>query len=144
MAVLRRQSDKIELLETVPLFSNLTKKQLAEVARHTDELHLERGKALTRQGEAGNEMFVIVEGAATVRRDGKLLSQRGPGDFIGEMSLLDGHPRSATVTTDEDTVVLVMHRNDFSQLLDDVPGLTRRVLAGLSQRVRELDARVAS
>ncbi|MFQ5968026.1 MAG: Crp/Fnr family transcriptional regulator [Acidimicrobiia bacterium] len=140
MAALRRHSDKTDLLKQVPLFANLSPKQLTEVARHTDEIKKEAGSVLAEQGDLGNEMFIIVSGSATITRDGQKLASRGDGDFVGEMSLLDGQPRSATVTVEEDSVLLVMHRSDFSQLLDDVPGLARKILQGLSQRLRETDA----
>jgi CRP-like cAMP-binding protein len=142
MALLRRQSDKIAALRQVPLFSNLTKKQLIEVARHTDEVAVAAGTDIATQGELGNEMFVIVAGSVTVRQNGRKITSRGKGDFIGEMSLLDGQPRSATVTTDVDSVLLVVSRRDFSQLLDDVPGLARRILTGLSRRLRETDSKL--
>ena len=140
MAALRRHSDKTDLLKEVPLFTNLTPKQLTEVARHTDEISRDAGTVIAQQGDIGNEMFVIVSGSATITKDGRKLTNRGDGDFVGEMALLDGQPRSATVTLDEDSVLLVMHRSDFSQLLDDVPGLARKILQGLSQRLRETDA----
>ena len=142
MPLLRRPSDKVDLLREVPLFSGLNNKELAEVARHADEVQAEEGETIANQGELGNEMFVIVDGSVTVRRDGTDISTRGPGDFIGEMSLLDGQPRSASVITTKDSVLLVMHRSEFSQLLDDVPGLARKILAGLSQRIREADAKL--
>jgi len=139
---LRRQSDKIELLRGVPLFANLSSKHLNEVARHTDVATRPAGSVIARQGDLGSEMFIIVEGQVVITRDGRKLTTRGKGEFIGEMALLDGQPRSATVTTIEDCVLLVTHRRDFSQLLDDVPGLARKILQGLSQRLREMDARL--
>ncbi len=142
LIALRRRSDKIDLLKQIPLFANLSSKQLTEIARHTDEISRQAGTVLARQGDLGNEMFVIVSGSATITRDGQKLTSRRAGDFVGEMALLDGQPRSATVTLDEDSVLLVMHRSDFSQLLDDVPGLARKILQGLSQRLRETDAKL--
>jgi CRP/FNR family transcriptional regulator, cyclic AMP receptor protein len=105
---LARRSDRIDLLKTVPLFSGLSLKQLNEVARHLEEVPVPRGIMLAREGQAGNEFFVVLEGKAAVRRRGRRIATLGGGDFFGEMSLLDGAPRSATVSAETDGVVLVM------------------------------------
>jgi CRP/FNR family cyclic AMP-dependent transcriptional regulator len=140
--VLARRSDRIDVLKSVPLFRGLNLKQLNEVARHLEEVPVPRGTMLAREGQPGNQFFVVLEGKAAVRRRGRRIATLGGGDFFGEMSLLDGAPRSATVSAETDGVVLVMQRREFGALLDRVPGLLRKIAVGLSQRLREADERI--
>jgi CRP/FNR family cyclic AMP-dependent transcriptional regulator len=139
---LARRSDRIELLKTVPLFRGLNLKQLNELVRHVEEVPVPRGTMLAREGQPGNEFFVVLEGKAAVRRRGRRIATLGEGDFFGEMSILDGAPRSATVAAETDGVVLVMQRQEFGALLDSVPGLAKKIAVGLSQRLREADDRI--
>jgi len=136
MPVFTRRSDKADALAKVPLLAGLSKNQRMAIARHADELAIPAGAELTRQGDMGREAFLLVSGRATVRRNARKLATVAPGDVIGEMALLDQQPRSATVTANEEMVVLVMSGRDFSVLLDEVPGLSRRLLATMSQRLR--------
>lgn len=142
MPPLARRADRIELLQKVPLFQGLTQKQLAKLARHVEEVPVPRGTMLAREGQPGNEFFVVLQGRAAVRRRGRRIATLGKGDFFGEMSILDGAPRSATVATETDGVVLVIRRREFSALLDTVPGLLRKLAVGLSRRLREADDRI--
>ena len=136
---LRNRSQKIEMLQSIPMFSYLTKKQLGEVARHTDELQVDAGHVLAREGAIGHELFIIVEGTATVSRNGKTLAELGPGDCVGEMSLLDRKPRSADVVADEPMSVLVIGGRDFKPLLESAPDLSLRLLRSMAQRLRDAD-----
>ncbi len=138
-ALLHRYSDKIEALRRVPLFSTLSKRDVGIVARHADEIAVPAGKVLAAQGKPGNAFYVIVRGSATVKRDGRKLAELQAGDFFGEMAVLDGLPCSATVVADEECVLLEMHRRHFSAILDDVPAITRKLLVGLSARLRCAD-----
>jgi len=135
----RRQSEKTEVLKGVPLFSNLSQRQLSLIARHADEAHLEAGRILARQGEVGLEFLLLVEGTARVERNGKFLTRLQTGDFFGEMSLIDGKPRSATVIAETPVTLLAIHRRSFSYLLDTIPGLPRKMLATLCERLRQAD-----
>ena len=112
----------LDHLRNVPLFSSCTKKELQTIARATDEITVPAGHELTDQGQIGREAFVIVDGSATVKRNGKKVATLGPGAVVGELSLLDHGPRTATVTTDTDTTVLVIEQRHFMAVLDDVPG----------------------
>lgn len=132
-------ADKIETLTQVPLFRHLSRRHLEQIAQHVEEVPLAAGQALTREGEAGRECLLIVKGTARVDKDGTTLARRGPGESIGEMALLDGEPRSATVTAETDVDLLVLSSRDFSRLLDSVPDLSRKLLMTLSQRLREAD-----
>lgn len=140
----RRQSDKVDMLKNVPLFNALSRRDLQFVARAADEVGVAQGKVLTRQGGLGREFLLILDGGARVERDGKLIARLGPGDFFGEMSLIDGKPRSATVIAESPTALLVVHARSFGALLDAVPGLQRKILSGLSERLRAADAALAS
>jgi CRP/FNR family transcriptional regulator, cyclic AMP receptor protein len=137
--LLRNRSQKIEMLQEIPIFSYLTKKQLEEVARHADEVEVEAGHVLAQEGARGGELFVIVSGTATVTRRGEKLATLERGDFVGEMSLLDGKPRSASVVADEDMTVLIISAREFEPLLLAVPKLGVRLLMALAARLRAAD-----
>lgn len=141
---LPRRSDRLDVLRKVPLFSRLSRRHLDLIARHADEVRLNTGKVLARQGELGLEFLLIVDGSARVERDGKQIARLAAGDFFGEMSLIDGKPRNATVIAETPIVLLVVHKRAFSQLLDAVPGLQKKVLVTLCKRLREADAALAS
>jgi CRP-like cAMP-binding protein len=94
---------------------------------------------LTRQGEPGDEFFIIIDGTALVTLSMHKRHRLRPGEFFGEMSLLDGEPRSATVKAETDLRVMVISRVNFWQLLREVPELTQKMLVNLSRRIRELE-----
>jgi CRP/FNR family transcriptional regulator, cyclic AMP receptor protein len=138
----RRSKDaKVELLSNVPLFSACSKRDLRRIAALVDEIEVPEGKVLIRQGEPGWECFVIAEGKAKATIRGVGSTSLGPGDVVGEMSLLDHGPRSATVTAGTDMHLLVLGSRSFSTLIDDVPVVGRRIMAALAGRVREVEAR---
>lgn len=139
-----RRSDRLDSLRKVPLFSGVSRRHLDLIARLADEVRWDAGKVLARQGERGLEFLLIVDGSARVERDGKLIARLGAGDFFGEMSLIDGKPRTATVIADTPIVLLVIHRRSFGYLLDDVPRIQKRVLVTLCERLREADTTLAS
>ena len=126
----------LERLGALPMFGGCTNKELRDIARIVDELQVESGRVLMSQGDAGQEAFVIEEGAAEVVRDGQLLATVGPGSYVGELALIDAGPRSATVTATTPMRVLVIGTREFSTLLDEVPGLARRVLVSTARRLR--------
>ena len=111
----------------------------AQIQWETDELTVPTGHLLTDQGQTGREAFIIVDGSATVKRNGKKVATLGPGSVVGELSLLDHGPRTATVTADSDTTVLVIEQRHFLGVLESVPTLARKLLASLAGRVREFD-----
>lgn len=139
----RRTPDrKIERIRQIALFRTFSDKELEDVARHVDEVNADTGEVLTRQGAKGQEVLVIVEGGARVERDGRELAALGPNDVVGEMSIIDQQPQSATVTVTEPSRLLVMHRTDLVRLMEEVPGFTRKVLESVVQRLREADERL--
>jgi CRP-like cAMP-binding protein len=130
-----RKNAKLELLKTVPLFSRCSKKELEEVAQLADEVDLPAGRNLATEGATGKEFVVIVEGGADVRRKGRKINTLGSGDFLGEIALIAGIPRTATVTTTEPSYVLVVTAQAFKQLLRDSPSIQLKVLEALAHRL---------
>ncbi len=133
------KNDHIERLKAVPLFSNLAKKDLNAIAKATDEVTFPAGHALITEGEMGNEAFVVLAGSVTVTRNGKRVASLGPGDVIGEYTILEHAPRVASVTCDDDCTMLVIDRRHFSALLESTPALAIKFLQELAGRLRELD-----
>jgi CRP-like cAMP-binding protein len=133
------QDEKMERLATVPILEECTGRQLREVARITEVMEAPAGTVLTRVGEPGDEFFMIVDGSARVDVPGGGTRTLAPGDFFGEMSLLDGGPRSATVTADTPIRVLVIKRRHFTTLLKEAPALAHKILVILARRVRDLE-----
>ncbi|MDH3754327.1 MAG: cyclic nucleotide-binding domain-containing protein [Acidimicrobiia bacterium] len=131
-----RQAEKVELIRRVGLFGGLSRRQVTQVARLADELRCVTGAVIIEQGESGDEFFIVAEGSVDVRKNGRKVAALAPGEWFGEMSLLDGGPRSATVTTAEDCVLVVLHRDDFERLLEAAPEIMRVLLTTLSKRLR--------
>jgi CRP/FNR family transcriptional regulator, cyclic AMP receptor protein len=133
------RDQKVERLQQVPLFEGCSRRQLNAVAKITAVGEAAAGQILTRVGEPGNEFFLILDGTARVDISPQKHRRLGPGDFFGEMSLLDGQPRSATVVTETPLRFLVITRKNFARLLNEVPGLTQALLTTLSRRVRQAE-----
>ena len=134
---------KLELLRGVPLFAACSRTNLARIARLVDEVDLPAGHVLTEQGRVGNEFFVIVEGRVRVDRDGRQIDTAGPGDFLGEIALIDHRPRTATATCETPCRVLVLGHREFHTLLADTPSIATEVLKALAQRLRNLEPQAA-
>jgi CRP/FNR family transcriptional regulator, cyclic AMP receptor protein len=130
-------SNLVDHLASVPLFSGCSGEELQRLARVVDEVTVPAGTKLTVEGDLGREAFVIVDGAAAVSKQGDEVALLGPGDHVGELALLDGGPRSATVTTTTDTTVLVMSKPAFNGVLDEIPALAHRLLVSVARRLRE-------
>ncbi len=140
MAFLRSASSKVEMLRKVPLFSGLSPRQLAQIAKLADEIEVPAGKQLATAGDVGHELFVIVDGDASVRMRGGRTKRLGYGEFFGEMSLIDGGPRSATVVATTPMKLLVLSHREFWSLLNAAPQVTGKIMRTLSQRLREAEA----
>ena len=130
-----RKDAKVELLRTVPLFHGLSKRDLQEIASLADEVDLPAGRTLTTEGESGREFLVVVDGAAEVRRGGRKINTLSSGDFLGEIALVTGGPRTATVTTVRPTRVLVITAQAFRRLLRTKAGLGLRILEAMAVRL---------
>jgi CRP-like cAMP-binding protein len=134
-----RQDDKIRHLQNVPMLRECSPRQLRAVAKIAKIVEGSAGTVLTSEGQAGDHFFIIADGSVTVRVPTGTQFTLAPGDFFGEMSLLDGEPRSATVEADTDVRLLVIERRNFWALLREIPGLTQTILRTLSRRVRQLE-----
>jgi CRP-like cAMP-binding protein len=135
----RPKKEQLEHLRSVPLFAACTNKELERIAKASDELHVPAGTVLTDQGAMGREAFVIMEGTAVVKRNGKKVASVGPGAVIGELSLFDHGPRTATVTAESNLDVLVLDQRNFAGVIDTVPSVAHKIMASLAAKVREFD-----
>ena len=134
------QNTKVEALKDAPLFQGLSKKELTELARHSEDMEVPEGYVLTKEGATGQEFFVIVEGKVEVKAKGKSFGDRGDGDFIGEIALLEDTKRTATVTAKTPLRLFVLTRQDFRSLLDQNPEIERKVLQTLARRIVDLSS----
>lgn len=130
---------KVNILKTVGLFSACTTKELTRIASLADEVTVPAGAVLTQEGKPGREFFAIVTGEAKVTLRNRKLATLSAGDFFGEMSLLDQGPRAATVTATTPMTLMVLDARNFSTLLDHSPSVSRKILRGMAQRLRELE-----
>ena len=135
-----RMDDRIKTLSTVGLFSGCSKKELQSVARLCTPLSVEEGFVLTTEGTPGRECFVIADGKARVTIGGRKVGEVGPGECVGEMALLDGGPRTATVTAESPMNTYVLTVSEFGSLLDVSPIIVRKIATSLAQRLRALEA----
>ncbi|HKT44186.1 MAG TPA: cyclic nucleotide-binding domain-containing protein [Gaiellaceae bacterium] len=126
---------KIDLLKQVPLFQHLSNRELGGLAEVADEIDVPAGRALTREGVTGKEFVVLAEGIADVEQDGEIVNTLGPGDYFGEISLVTGVPRTATVTTRTPSRLLVLTAPAFRSLIGRAPGIRQRVVARAALRL---------
>jgi CRP-like cAMP-binding protein len=125
-------------VKAVPMFSVCTKKELQVIARLSTERDVPAGKVLTEQGKPGQEFVIVLDGTAVATRNGRKVKQFGPGDYFGEIALLDPGERTATVTAETPMTIAVVSPSEFGQMLDEVPALAHKVMRGLARQIREL------
>jgi len=130
---------KVALLEKIPLFEELSTKETHQIARLVTEIKVPAGTKLAKVGETGGELFAIVDGEAVVRTKPGRTTVLKAGDFFGEMSLIDGQPRSATVEATTPSRLLVLDRRDFWHVLDGKTAIVRKVMQTLCRRLREAE-----
>ena len=126
---------KADALGRAPLFAELGRGELHELAKVTEDLEVEEGKVLCREGETAREFFVIVDGEVEVTKGGELVRKLGPGDFFGEIALIEHLPRTATVIARSPLRFFVLTSQSFLALLDREAGVERQVLRALARRV---------
>lgn len=131
-----RTNPNIERLRSVPLFSACTDEELKVISSSTTEVHARAGDVLAREGRIGREFVVIVEGTAKVSVADREVAVLGPGDFFGEIALLDNGPRTATVIAETDLVADVSSQQEFAKLMEGAPTLARKLLVGVAGRLR--------
>lgn len=136
------RKDSIDKLRKVKLFSACSQRELQKVAKASDELLLPAGSILMEQGDTGRQAFVVIEGTAIVRRNRRKVAELGPGESIGELSLFDLGPRTATVEAGTDLRVLVLTSRALLSLLDESPSLARKMLSSMATRIRDLDRKI--
>ncbi|MDH4345588.1 MAG: cyclic nucleotide-binding domain-containing protein [Thermoleophilia bacterium] len=135
-----RKNRKAELLRSVPLFSECSKRELGDVAELADELSVPAGTALMREGERGREFVVLVEGTVKVTRKGRKVAELGDGDFVGEIALVADVPRTATVVASSPLRMLVVSDRAFQRLLRQQPALAAKVMRSLGERLAAMSA----
>ena len=136
-----RKDSKLDHLAQVRLFRACSRKELTTIGRASDEVRVSAGKTIVEEGQTGHEFFLILEGNASVTRNGRKVATLGPGDYFGELALLDRGPRNATVKADGDMEVLVLGQREFSGVLDEVPTIAHKLLSSMATRLREADAK---
>jgi CRP-like cAMP-binding protein len=132
---------RVDLIGNVWLFERCSQRELDVLQSAATALQVPAGRVLAEQGELGREFVVIVDGKASVTRDGTEIAVLGGGSFFGEMSLLDGRPRSATVTTLEPTQILVLTSGGFRNVVNTMPSVDRKMLAVLAERLRDIETK---
>ena len=133
------RSDRHDKIRNLALFAGCTPDELDEIDRLADEVHVAAGRTVLKQGDLGQEFALIVDGEADIVKDGVTVATIGPGNYFGEVALLDSINRTASVVARTDLVLEVLDRRGFNTLLDDLPKLSRSLLTGLAHRLAELE-----
>jgi CRP/FNR family cyclic AMP-dependent transcriptional regulator len=133
-----------EQLAAVPLFEELSKKQLRRISSLMTRIDRPAGQVLTTEGQPGFEFFIVLEGEVEVRQGDQVIATRRPGDYVGEIALLDRRPRTATVVATTPVSVEVLSRREFVSLLAEVPELSEQIMATMARRLADLEAEAAT
>jgi CRP-like cAMP-binding protein len=137
------QAEIVRILEGVPLFSGLTKRQLRAVAGTCSEITYAPDDVIVKELDTGQHLVCIVEGAAKVVRNGRTIARLSGGDVVGEIALLDGEPRSASVVATEPTTGIALYQTAFKKLLAEHPTMCTKLLLSMAARLRESDKKLA-
>jgi CRP-like cAMP-binding protein len=121
-------------LRDIPMFAKLSRKQRKLLALRADEVEVQPGRLVCRKGESANELYVIEEGTAKVMRDEQYLDELGPGDFFGEMGVLDDAPRNAHVVATTPMTLMILSAAALKELQREKPELARRISSTIEQR----------
>ncbi len=143
MAVFRNKNQKSEALARIGIFNGLTKTDLGVLAKHADEVVLDKGTMLASEGRVGQQMFYVEQGEVSVRRKGRKLATLTRGDVVGELSLIDGQPAVADVRCETDVIALVMSVQDFQTVMNESPNFVQKLLKAVVIRLREADKALA-
>lgn len=127
-------------LASIPLFAGLSRKERRSVAQRADEVDVEAGREIVREGEYPYEFFAIEEGTAEVKRGDQHLAELGPGDFFGEMGLIENAPRNASVVTRSPLTAVVMTGSAFRQIDRELPEVSKKIRKAIDERCRHLMA----
>ena len=135
--------EKLDHLRTVPLFSRMGKRELERLGQLADEIEVGLDQVLAEQGHVGHEFFIVLDGRVRVLDGKRPIAELGRGDFFGEIALLDGVPRTATVRADGITRLLVVGHREFHALMDEFPTVRSAVLEAVAERLRRVEADAA-
>ena len=135
------QAQRITALQQVLVLSGLSRAVLRELARRAEEVNVPKGAFIFRQGDSGKEVYVILDGSFVVRRHARKIDSFKKGEVFGALSLIEDMPRSASVVAVEESVVLVVHRKDFEELLE-IPRVAKAVIRALAARLREAEEKI--
>jgi CRP-like cAMP-binding protein len=133
-----------ERLAEVPLFEGLSKQQLRRISNLMTRIDRPAGQVLTTEGEHGSEFFIVLEGEVEVRQGDRVIATRKPGDYVGEIALLDKRPRTASVVATTAVSVEVLSRREFVSLLAEAPELSEQIMATMARRLAELEIETTS
>jgi CRP/FNR family transcriptional regulator, cyclic AMP receptor protein len=133
-----------DLLAQVPLFEGLSRRHLKQIAEHADEISFREKETIVEAGEPGGSFFVIVEGEVRVVRGDRTIARAGPGEFFGEISLLDGGPRTASVIAETPVVAIRLFKASFDKVVRDEPRVAGKILAVVARRLREAERTVTA
>jgi len=133
------RDEKLDLLHRIPLFNGLDRHQVERLGQLAEEVDVPAGKVLIRQGDVGGDLMVLATGTVAVDRDGSRINTLGPGDFFGEIALIDGGARTATITTEQPCRLVVLGHREFHAAMDEFPAVASQILATLAHRIRTLD-----
>ncbi|GAC1419876.1 MAG: hypothetical protein NVSMB57_14080 [Actinomycetota bacterium] len=133
------REEQLSLLSNVSLFSELSKKEQEHILQACKEVHFPAGHTIVEQGSTGVSFHLILEGTADVQAGGKSKASVGPGDYFGEIAIIDGRSRSASILATSDVTTLALTSWDFLQIVRSTPSLAEKLMIGLCKRIRELD-----
>lgn len=133
------RDEKLDLLHSIPLFSRFDHKHLERLGMLAEEVDVPAGKVLVRQGELGDDLMILVRGLVAVERDGENINKLGPGEFFGEIALIERGPRTATVTAETACRLLVLNHRSFHAVMEEFPEVAAQVLLTLAHRLRSLE-----
>jgi len=131
----------LEHLRTVPMFAGCSKRELQAIQKAGDQITMTAGTLIVDQGQMGREAFVLLDGEVTVRRGGRKVVTLGPGAVVGELSLLDHGPRTASVICDSECSLFVLDQRHFQKVIEQNPQIAMKLLGTLAGHIRSLDRR---
>ena len=133
-----------DLLGQVPLFEGLSRRHLKKIAEHADEISFREKETIVEAGQPGGTFFVVVEGEVKVTQGQRTIARAGPGEFFGEISLLDGGPRTASVIADTPVVAIRLFKSSFDKVVREEPVVAGKILAVVARRLREAEKTVTA
>jgi len=137
------RDEKLDLLRRIPLFNGFGKREIERLGMLADEVVVPDGTVLIREGDLGRDMMVLISGNVVVDRDGVRVNRLGPGDFFGEIALVNEGPRTASVTTDGPARMLVITHADFHSMMDEFPEIAAQIMHTLANRIRDNEPNAA-